>query len=385
MSLNGIDIAAYQSNISIGSLSTTDFVIIKATQGTSYTNEYFVKHMDAAIKAGKRVGAYHYANGVGAEAEAKYFLSVVKPYLGKIVLALDWETGTSSAAKNSQFNNVSYAKQWLDYVKAQTGVSPVIYMSESVAAGKDWSSVAKDYKLWGAQYPNYTATNYKTDPWMSGGWGAWGSKPTIFQYTSSGYITGYSSNLDLDLFYGSGADWDVMTKSASSSASTVTGQWMKNSTGWWYKYSDGSWPYSTWKKIDGKWYYFNSDGYMVASSLLTYNGKQYYVGSDGAMVTSTSWTYNGVIYTADADGVITTKTATTTTTATATTLAKKYVNKNAEAYVYADTTLNTKTGSLNAKEECQCLDTVNKRYLVLYKVDGTDYYKTGFVKYNGLV
>lgn len=382
MSLNGIDIAAYQSNISIGKLTTTDFVIIKATQGTSYTNEYFVKHMDAAIKAGKRVGAYHYANGVGAEEEAKHFLSVVKPYLGKIVLALDWETGSSSAAKNSQFNNISYAKQWLDYVKAQTGISPVIYMSESVAAGKDWSSIAKDYKLWGAQYPNYTATDYKSNPWMSGGWGAWGSKPTIFQYTSSGHITGYSANLDLDLFYGSGSDWDAMTKSSSST--TATAKWVKNRTGWWYRYADGTWPASTWKKIDGKWYYFNAEGYMVASSLLTYKGKQYYVGANGAMVTSTSWTYNGVTYTADANGVVTTKAASTSAATTTSSMAKTYKNKNASATVYADTKLSLATGSLDANEVCSCLEVVNKRYLVLYKVDGADYYKTGFVKYNGV-
>lgn len=39
--------------------------------------------------------------------------------------------------------------------------------------------------------------------------------------------------------------------------------WIKDNTGWWYQYSDGSWPAKTWRRIDGGWYYFNSAGYWV--------------------------------------------------------------------------------------------------------------------------
>ena len=31
--------------------------------------------------------------------------------------------------------------------------------------------------------------------------------------------------------------------------------WIQDSTGWWYQYSDGSYPVSSWRKIDGSWYY----------------------------------------------------------------------------------------------------------------------------------
>ena len=43
----------------------------------------------------------------------------------------------------------------------------------------------------------------------------------------------------------------------------VTQGWMQNNIGWWYQYSDGSYPASAWRKIDGKWYYFDSNGYWV--------------------------------------------------------------------------------------------------------------------------
>lgn len=281
--LNGIDISAFQSGINIAALTTTDFVIVKATQGTGYTSEMFTAQITAAIKAGKRVGAYHYATGAGAEAEANHFLSVVKPYLGKILLSLDWETGSSSAAKNAAWGNIAYAKKWLDLVKEKTGITPILYTSEAVAASGNWNAVAKEYKLWGAQYANYNAMNYTSNPWSSGGWGPWGSNPTIQQYTSSGRIAGYSGNLDLNLFYGNGADWDAMCRTAKE---TYTPGWHKNEKGWWYAKDETNYAAAEWEKIDGEWYYFDKEGYMVANQWQYTNGNAYYLGADGTMVKS---------------------------------------------------------------------------------------------------
>lgn len=28
---------------------------------------------------------------------------------------------------------------------------------------------------------------------------------------------------------------------------------------WWYQYSDGSWPATSWRRINGSWYYFDRD------------------------------------------------------------------------------------------------------------------------------
>lgn len=45
------------------------------------------------------------------------------------------------------------------------------------------------------------------------------------------------------------------------------GQWVQDQNGWWYRYSNGSWPSSQWAYLwygDGySWYYFNENGYMV--------------------------------------------------------------------------------------------------------------------------
>lgn len=68
MALNGIDIASYQASIVPANLKTTDFVIIKATQGVDYINPYFKNQYEKSKAAGKLVGLYHYVDGSGAEA-----------------------------------------------------------------------------------------------------------------------------------------------------------------------------------------------------------------------------------------------------------------------------------------------------------------------------
>ena len=105
----------------------------------------------------------------------------------------------------------SWAKAWLDRVYAQTKVKPLIYMSKSVTNYYNWWSVAPTYKLWVAQYPNYnTVYGYLNDPWTdSNGYGAW-SAPTLFQYTGTGRLSGYNSDLDLDLFYGNQKTWRAL-------------------------------------------------------------------------------------------------------------------------------------------------------------------------------
>lgn len=201
MSLQGIDIASYQTGIDL-SVVPCDFVIVKATEGVNYTNPDFSRAYTQAKEQNKLVGIYHYANGAGATAEADYYLSVVGDRVGDAILVLDWEQGGNSA-----FGNVSYAKQWLDHVYSKTKVRPLIYMSKSVTYGYDWSAVAPNHGLWVAQYADTNPTNYQNNPWTdTNGYGAW-SSPVIFQYTSTGRLSGWSGNLDLNLAYMDATAW----------------------------------------------------------------------------------------------------------------------------------------------------------------------------------
>lgn len=206
--LNGVDIASYQSGINPAKLTTTDFVIVKFTQGTTYLNPYADRQYSVAKAAEKLLGAYHYGTGKSATAEAQYFVKCLGNRVKECVLALDWEGNQNSVFGTGK--DVAWCKEFLDEVYRLTGVRPLIYMSKSVCRKYNWSSVAKDYPLWCAQYKSNSTTDYQSSPWTdNNGFGAW-ERDTIRQYSSHGRIAGYDANIDLDLAYMSAEEWLAM-------------------------------------------------------------------------------------------------------------------------------------------------------------------------------
>lgn len=191
MTLNGIDVANYQAGI--GKVAG-DFRIIKATEGTGYTNPA----LKAQVKtAPALLGFYHFASNGNYKKEADYFISRVNHYIGKAVLVLDYEPSRPS---------VSWAKNWLDYVYSKTGVRPLIYMGLGVENAYNWSAVAKNYGLWVAQYNNYNTVSGFKPRSIYGTVKHWKSV-AMFQYTSSGRLSGWNANLDFDVFYGDKLAW----------------------------------------------------------------------------------------------------------------------------------------------------------------------------------
>lgn len=207
--MNGIDISGHQKGINLAAVPC-DFVIVKVTQGRSFVNPEFTTQITQALSLGKYVGVYHYANGAGVDIEADHFIDVVKPYLGTIILAVDWENNKKDGVNdNPEFvkGHYKYCEQLLTTIKQKTGITPFLYMSKSVARQFKWE-VGKQFPFWCAQYRKTgVPTTYTQNPWTDDkGWGAWtGCK--IFQYSSKGRLKGYNANLDLDLAYMDGNEW----------------------------------------------------------------------------------------------------------------------------------------------------------------------------------
>lgn len=203
--LNGCDVASYQYDIDPSAMTTTDFVIVKMTQGTWYTNPYADQQYSKAKAAGKLLGAYHYAEGGDPVKEAQYFIAKVGKRVGECILALDWE-----GKSNSKFNKtdeVAWVLKFAMEVYRLTGAHIFLYVSKSVTWRRNWSEVAKDVRLWCAQYANSNNTNYLENPWTdSNSFGAW-NRDTIRQYSSHGRVRGYSKNLDINKAYMSRNEW----------------------------------------------------------------------------------------------------------------------------------------------------------------------------------
>lgn len=231
MSLNGFDVASYQAGMNVGEVAG-DFVLVKATEGIDYTNPEFNGHAKQTLSAGKKLGVYHFIrNDSDIKQQADYFLTVVKPYIGKAMLVLDFENTTGSTIQNQA--GVGLAKQWLDYVYQQTGVRSVLYTGISCENSLDWSSVVKaNYGLWIAQYNNYNVVNGYQPRDLYGSLKRW-KTAVMFQYTSTGRLPGWSGDLDFDVFYGDKSAWDkyakatkmVTNKSIVQKATTKDGVW----------------------------------------------------------------------------------------------------------------------------------------------------------------
>ena len=196
MSMNGIDISGWQEGINLFDVPA-DFVIMKATEGTNFVSSDCDRQYQQAKAAGRCLGVYHYATGGNVEAEADFFVKNVKGYIGEAILVLDWESQNNPAFGSNDFN---WCKRWCDYVYAKTGVKPIVYIQRSAM---DKINGIGDYGLWVAQYANYEITGYQDTPWNEGVYDC-----VIRQYTSSGRLSGYGKNLDLNKAYIDRSAWD---------------------------------------------------------------------------------------------------------------------------------------------------------------------------------
>ena len=198
MALYGVDIAGYQST-SRTRYASYAFVIVKATEGCTFVNSKWRAQVEAAIANGQLIGFYHYCRPEynAPEAEAKHFVSTVREYVGRAVLAADWE---QTALKYSATWLLTFMRE----VERLTGTKPLLYIQQSALLSGKYNGIAKaGYPLWMAQY------NKKMSPRH----GAWQSV-TIWQYTST------SGKLDKDVFYGDRADWYGLISNASNTLGT---------------------------------------------------------------------------------------------------------------------------------------------------------------------
>lgn len=188
----------------------SDFVIIKATQGVSYKYVgYFAPAVQKALADGKLVGAYHYAGGNDAIQEADYFVSVITPYLGKVVVALDWEQGQNKAWNKDK----NWCKRFVDRVRLKTGLTCFVY------TGMDGipycQNLANKVPLWFAGYPkdeNSWAiprwpSYYSVSPW---------THYTIWQFTCGG------NKIDRDITNLKPSDWRKYAGNDTNASDEVT-------------------------------------------------------------------------------------------------------------------------------------------------------------------
>ncbi|WP_425837355.1 glycoside hydrolase family 25 protein [Streptomyces fractus] len=161
MTIKGVDVSAYQS--ATYSLTGFDFVVVKATEGTSYLNPRHSAQVKRARDNGRVVGHYHFVRDGSMTAQVDYFLRHAGAQADEF-LALDWEDPSVSSVEKDAF---------LRYLKSKAGGRKVIlYCNVDYWKNRDRSSYAAD-GLWIAGYNGHAGR-----PGIQASW-------LIHQYTST--------------------------------------------------------------------------------------------------------------------------------------------------------------------------------------------------------
>jgi lysozyme len=186
---SGIDISGWQIGLTDGGILTRGgvrFAIAKISEGRGYADKAFDAHYAMCEDAGIPLGAYVYSHSTSADggrAEAEYALKRLGGRTLKLPIFLDIEADILAAGKAAL---MASALAFGETVKA-AGYSWGVYASRSpwqTVLDADAVRAAGGY-IWCAAYNN-------TGP---------GIDCDIWQCSSSGRLSGYGGNLDMDVMY----------------------------------------------------------------------------------------------------------------------------------------------------------------------------------------
>lgn len=193
MALKGIDVSEHQRTIDWNQVkaSGVQFAMIRGGYGKNNVDKYFHENAKGATVAGIPIGMYWFSYALNADMarnEAKYAVALAKLYNITWPIAYDLEYDTVSyAAKNgitiTKDMATQMAKAFCEEVK-DSGYIPMNYTNPDYL-NRYFNRSQLPYDVWLAQYASQAAI----------------SDMTIWQYSSTGSISGVSGNCDVNYGY----------------------------------------------------------------------------------------------------------------------------------------------------------------------------------------
>lgn len=206
--LDGLDVSAWNENIDWNKVKADgiDFVIIRIAgmyygSGNMYHDSWFTRHFQGAKDAGLLVGGYVFSQSITAD-EALTEVQFVKDTLAAykispsefdlpIFMDREYDSGKGyrlEAAKLSMEAETAIELTFCNEIK-KLGADAGVYANTTYLNNKTNAQelLNNGHTVWVAQYYSkcqYTKTDY-----------------SLWQYTSSGKINGYSRNLDTNFWY----------------------------------------------------------------------------------------------------------------------------------------------------------------------------------------
>ena len=193
----GIDVSQFQGPIDWAAVKTSgvNFVIIRVVGSTNagpYVDRYFHTNMQGALGVGLQVGAYIYSYGTTYDymlSEVTTAITALNPYKNQVTYPvfidyedpLNWE---KNLTKDQHTDLIRYGMNIL----AQNGYLPGFYTYYNAANTyiNTQQLINEGYEFWVAHY------GASSNPWSSAG---------MWQYTSSGSVSGINGKVDMNYSY----------------------------------------------------------------------------------------------------------------------------------------------------------------------------------------
>lgn len=220
--LKGIDVSNYQAGMSLSYYKgLIDFVIMKATEGTSLVDAQCDNFYQQCKKYDYLRGFYHVLTVDSAKTQADFFVKNCENYFGDAIPVLDVE-GISEYYPNDPDEVCVF----VDRVKELTGVIPMLYINGYALQSKNYSEVVKrNVGLWLANYyygdnnVSWDDVNPETEMYDV----SWFDTCAIWQFTSSGKLAYYNGNVDLDLAFMDRNAWGKYCASSKKQETSSNG------------------------------------------------------------------------------------------------------------------------------------------------------------------
>ncbi len=235
--VSGIDVSQYQGDINWTAVAASGvkFAMVRVGNVKYGLDTKFAQNVVAANAAGIRVGVYVYSYALTdaeAAADAQLAISAMQNLPISFPVAIDIEDSSQKVLTAAQLQSI--ANTFCSMVYA-AGYQPMVY----------------SYKNWFTDRMGITAW----DHWIANYSSSMGIAGTMWQYTSSGAVSGISGNVDMDYVLK-----DYFTTIPANGLSTQNGQtyYFVN-----YRKQFGM------QTIGGLQYFFDGTGAMVKNQTIT--------------------------------------------------------------------------------------------------------------------
>ena len=149
--VKGIDVSHYQGNIDWDMIKDQgiQFAYIKATEGSTYTDEYYYQNRSEAMENGISVGAYHFFSfDSQGETQAGHFIDTIGPQDGMLIPAVDVEYYGDKKKNPPKEQEVRRELSvMLNILEEHYGCKPLIYSTQSFYH-KYLEGYYDEYPLW---------------------------------------------------------------------------------------------------------------------------------------------------------------------------------------------------------------------------------------------